>query len=318
MRRRRPGPWAPRAGAGGGHRPSCGGASGGPSGARPGLALGLAQGDQLVPQPAHGLDLDAGPLELLPQEGDVDVHGAALPGVLVAPGPAEEGLAGHHPAFALHQDQQQLELLGPQLHRLPGDEHLAPGRVDVHVRHVQHGVRIGRRLDAAQDGLDPGHQLAGVEGLGEVVVRPQLQAHDLVHVVGAGGEHDDGHRAVLAQPAADLPAVHPGHHQIQHDQVRLEPARRFQALLPVPRGVHAEALAVEVEPGELDDALFVVYDQNGGRHGGLPLPLSLNQLPGVSRPGPPGSRRGPPPGGSSPPRRARSGRWAGSCRSRRR
>ena len=47
---------------------------------------------------------------------------------------------------------------------------------------------------APQLRLDPRHQLQRVERLGDVVVGTQGQAHDLVHVLHLGGQHDDGDR----------------------------------------------------------------------------------------------------------------------------
>ena len=67
--------------------------------------------------------------------------------------------------------------------------------------------RAGRR-PMAQPGLHPGQELRHGEGLGEVVVRAQLQAHHAVHHLAAGREHEDGGRdAALPQVAAHVEAV---------------------------------------------------------------------------------------------------------------
>jgi hypothetical protein len=82
--------------------------------------------------------------------------------------------------------------------------------------------RAGRllRRAAAQHGVDAGQQFARVEGLAQVVVGAHFQAHDAVHVLALGGQHDD-RRAVVGgtQAAADRQAVFAGHHQVEHDQV---------------------------------------------------------------------------------------------------
>ena len=79
--------------------------------------------------------------------------------------------------------------------------------------------RPGGRL-AAQHRVDARHQLARVEGLGQVVVGAHLQADDAVDVVALGGEHDDRGRGRLrAQAAADRQAVLARQHQVEHHQV---------------------------------------------------------------------------------------------------
>ena len=69
-----------------------------------------------------------------------------------------------------------------------------------------------------RDSLNPGDQLPHAEGLGDVIVRAQLQAQDLVHLVAFGGKHDDGgirRGGSALQTAANLHAVNTGQHDIQ-------------------------------------------------------------------------------------------------------
>ncbi len=62
----------------------------------------------------------------------------------------------------------------------------------------------------SQDAADPGDDLPRREGLSDVVVRPELQADDPVHLVVARGDEEDRDPVALgAQDAADLYAVHP-------------------------------------------------------------------------------------------------------------
>ena len=60
---------------------------------------------------------------------------------------------------------------------------------------------------AAQRRLHAAAELAQRERLGDVVVGAELEAEDLVDLLGLGGEHDDRHRRARAQPPADLEAV---------------------------------------------------------------------------------------------------------------
>jgi hypothetical protein len=70
------------------------------------------------------------------------------------------------------------------------------------------GGGLGRAGGAAEDGAETGDQLADAEGLGDVVVGAGVEAADLVDLLGAGGQHDDGHQAIeAAQLLADLEPV---------------------------------------------------------------------------------------------------------------
>lgn len=69
-------------------------------------------------------------------------------------------------------------------------------------------------------GLDPGHQLPDGEGLGDVVVRTQVQAQNFVLLLLPGG--DNQHRGVfplVPEELAHLKAVHLRQHEVQQDQV---------------------------------------------------------------------------------------------------
>ena len=81
--------------------------------------------------------------------------------------------------------------------------------------------RIGEvAVGPPQERLDPAHQLAQAERLGQVVVRAELEADDLVDLVVAGGQDEDRRlRAGGAQPAQDLEAVDAGQPDVEHDEV---------------------------------------------------------------------------------------------------
>ncbi len=59
----------------------------------------------------------------------------------------------------------------------------------------------------------------GIEGLGQVIVRAQFQAHDAIHIFAPRGEHDDGDLALGAQPAQNLEAIDAGQHDVKDYQV---------------------------------------------------------------------------------------------------
>ncbi len=86
--------------------------------------------------------------------------------------------------------------------------------------------QTGGRLaaPAAQNRLDPGKQLARLEGLGQIIVGAELQPDDAVHGVAARGEHEDRGVAPGADAPAHFEAVEVGQHQIEDEQVEMAAA----------------------------------------------------------------------------------------------
>jgi len=72
-----------------------------------------------------------------------------------------------------------------------------------------------------------------MEGLGEVVVRAHLEAHDPVHVLAARRENDHRQAALAAQLATEREPVDPRHHQVEHEQVHRPLLERAQELAAV-------------------------------------------------------------------------------------
>ena len=119
-----------------------------------------------------------------------------------------------------------------------------------------------RRVGAAQDGLHARHHLARVEGLGQVVVRAQLEAHDAVDVLAPGGEHEDGRLAAPPDLPGDLHAVPAGQHEVEHDEVRVDPVVLPKGFVAVARLDDREAGLLQVEAHQLDDVALVIDDED--------------------------------------------------------
>ena len=99
----------------------------------------------------------------------------------------------------------------------PGDGHPVPTAVELDRADDQGPLGVlDRRTGPPQHRLDPGHDLARAERLGDVVVAAQLQAEHPVDLVVAGGAEQDRHPVALgAQRAAHLGAVHPGQPDVE-------------------------------------------------------------------------------------------------------
>ena len=85
----------------------------------------------------------------------------------------------------------------------------------------------------AQGDADARQQLPDAEGLRQVVVRAGVEGLDLVALLPAGGEHDDGHARPLAQPAGDLDAVQVGKPEVEQHQVGHRAEASSRPLCPV-------------------------------------------------------------------------------------
>ena len=125
------------------------------------------------------------------------------------------------------------------------------------------GSRSGGRLCARRiTALMAGEQLARVERLGNVVVRPDLQAHDAVRLLAHGGQQDDRDAGRLAQVPAEREAVLARHHDVEHHEVdrrrAQRPARGGRAF----RHGHAHLVAFEVPRQRLANLAVVVDHQH--------------------------------------------------------
>ena len=140
--------------------------------------------------------------------------------VVGAPDTVDELHPGQHAPRVAEQNLEQLKLLERQLHLLAADGHDMP--VDVHPDRTRLHDRADRLTDvaaAAQHCPHPGDQLAGRERLGHVVVRPQLQADDLVDLTVLRSQHDHGYVGPLPQAPAHLAARQTGQHEVKQHQV---------------------------------------------------------------------------------------------------
>jgi hypothetical protein len=121
-------------------------------------------------------------------------------------------------------------------------------------------------VGAPEQGLDPAHQLAQAERLGEVVVGAEFEADHLVDLVVARGQDEDRHLgARRAEPAEDLEAVHARQADVEHDEVGRLVDREVEALLAGPRDRDLVALLLQGVLDAARDRVLVLDDQDGGR-----------------------------------------------------
>jgi hypothetical protein len=114
-------------------------------------------------------------------------------------------------------------------------------------------------------GTHPRQQLTFVEGLRQVVDRPELEPlNDALHII-LGGEKDDGNVARLRiglQPATDLVAIHVWHHDVEQDELKRARRGPLQRSLSVGRELEGVPLIPQDVGQELDVLGLVVDDQD--------------------------------------------------------
>ena len=114
----------------------------------------------------------------------------------------------------------------------------------MHAHHLA-GLVLHVAGGAAHDGLDAGLDLQNIEGLGHVIVRAIFQPQNLVDLLALGGQHDDGHVAVLADALAYRDAVDFGQHYIQQDKIKMSGKKFGQGFLAVGGRVRLKSLLFE-------------------------------------------------------------------------
>jgi hypothetical protein len=123
---------------------------------------------------------------------DGDAQIVRIVGVRRAPDRRQDLLMGDEATGMAHQERQDVELLARQLGLGAVDRHHPPRQIDTQAARRQHRLLRRRRLAIAQQRAQPGHQLAGGEGLGDVVVGAGVEGGDLLALGVAGGEDENG------------------------------------------------------------------------------------------------------------------------------
>ena len=159
----------------------------------------------------------------------------------------------------LRQQAQQPLLRPGQLQRdtVPGVGHLL--EVKGKGGQLQHG---SAGVGAAQQVVYPGTQDRQGEGLGHIVVCPQLQTGDLVQLQVVGGENEHRQSGAGPQAAEQLQAAAVREVQVQHHQGK---GPLLQGPLPLVQGGRLDKpppLSLQAQPDALAEGTVILYDQN--------------------------------------------------------
>jgi hypothetical protein len=114
---------------------------------------------------------------------------------------------------------------------------------------------------AAQDRLDAAEELAWIEGLGDIVIRAELEPHDAVDILATGGEHDDRYLRARAQLAAQRQAVFARQHQVEHQQVNMRALHDAAHFPAVGHRGGAKLVLLQILRQQAPDLTVIVHNQ---------------------------------------------------------
>src|SRR5262245_65447508 len=147
---------------------------------------------------------------------------------------------GKNLAGMLHQYAQKFVLLGRQLYFPVADLDDTPHQVDGKIAGAENRTLAVRLQLVTQRRSHPREQFVHTEGLGDVVVGPEVESLNLSGLIAAAGEHHDRDALVpRAYHSQQFEALDIRKSEVENDQIRIArqkikrrfAARRFQDLI---------------------------------------------------------------------------------------
>ena len=165
----------------------------------------------------------------------------------------------------LRQEGQKVEFLGGKVLLLAVNPYTAGRLVNLKAPDLNDLILQASLSDqpliAGQMGLHPGHHLTGAERLGDIVVRAQTQAPDLVDVILLRRNNDHRRIPGAADLLADLKAVGARQHQVQENQVKVLRQAPLQSPVAVILSLHLKTGKLQIILLQLRDTDFILNDQ---------------------------------------------------------
>ena len=181
------------------------------------------------------------------------VHRPAHHVVCIAPDFAQQLEPARHPAASLHQREQQLILLGPQLGRPSRSADLMAGEIDRDVPEaVQRGIGRSftpRPVEKILRAPDRSNHALVVERFEQIVERLNLECAN--RVLFEGRNEDDGGRTLAARCSRDRKAVEIGHLNVEEDEIRRAATQQFDRVA---------AIRALVDPHDAADLLQYAFE----------------------------------------------------------
>ncbi len=99
---------------------------------------------------------------------------------------------------------------------------------------------------AAQNGSQPRQQFTRLEGLRQIVIGADFQAHNPINRIAAPRQHENRCVGAGPQPPAHIQPVHVGQHQIENDGVILGSRQAFERGSPQGRNRDAKTRLTQI------------------------------------------------------------------------
>ena len=115
---------------------------------------------------------------------------------------------------------------------------------------------------AAENGPDPSQQFLRAKGLGDIIIRPQIQCLYLVPLIGTGGEHNDGSCVRFPDFLNQVQPIPIRQTEIQNDEVRMMGGIHHHAKLAGFRAEHLIVAGFQIDFDKTSDVGLVLYNQN--------------------------------------------------------
>jgi len=120
-------------------------------------------------------------------------------------------------------------------------------------------------LIASQHSPHARQYLAGVKGLGHIIIGAQFQAQNFISILDARCQHDErciGQPRIGTNQPGDFPAIAVGQHQIQQEEIWAFTAQDVQRRLAVIGRQHRVARLLQIAAHNADNLFIIIDHQN--------------------------------------------------------
>ena len=224
-----------------------------------------------IARAAHGLQVTrrfSVVLDLFANAPDIHIDGTWCHKARIAPHGIQQLVAAEDSSRVPRQVVEQAELGRGGGDQLAADTQLHGATINLDLADAKRFCRF-LPLKSAQHGFHTRQQFAGAEGLGDVIVRAQLQTVNPVAFTCQCGQKDHRDHAeggIGAQTAAQIQPISTGHHDVQQEERRDGQLCRRQHLTGVCKRLHGVACVLQVVTDQLGDVRIVFQQEDGLTH----------------------------------------------------
>src|SRR5271165_4441391 len=119
----------------------------------------------------------------------------------------------------------------------------------------------GSFTSATQNGTNARHELARIEGFGEIIVCADFEPKDAVDSFTAGGEQKDRNGRLMAQRFEQFESGAAGQHHIENDELVVVGESGGQTGVMIVGGIDVKSFGLEKAAKEVDERVVVVDDE---------------------------------------------------------